>query len=280
MKNRNIEDIIISEQVIDGAGVSLNRTLGTNRIEHLDPFLLFDEFKNINASQYISGFPDHPHRGIETITYMLSGSMHHGDNIGNSGILEKGDVQWMTAGKGIIHSEMPEQIDGLLWGLQLWVNLPSDKKMIKPSYQEVKGPSIPELVKDNGIIVKIIAGEVEGVRGAIAENYSQVSYLDISLPNRTIFNHTIAKDHSVCAFVIDGTVEMGFGSKIKTIFHGQLGVFGAGEDIQLCSENGFSRVILISGKPHNEQIVRYGPFVMNTREQIAEAIEDYRTGNF
>ncbi len=280
MKNRNIEDIIIPEKVTDGAGVSLNRTLGTNRIEHLDPFLLFDEFKNINTSQYISGFPDHPHRGIETITYMLSGSMHHGDNIGNSGILEKGDVQWMTAGKGIIHSEMPEQIDGLLWGLQLWVNLPSDKKMIKPSYQEVKGSSIPELAKENGIIVKIIAGEVEGVRGAIAQNYSQVSYLDIALPNGTIFKHTISKDHSVCAFVIDGTVEMGFGSKIKTIFLGQLGVFGTGENIQLCSEKGFSRGILISGKPHNEQIVRYGPFVMNTREQIAEAIEDYRTGNF
>jgi redox-sensitive bicupin YhaK (pirin superfamily) len=280
MDYRAPEKIVTGQSVTDGAGVSLRRALGTQELEDLDPFLMLDEFRNDDPAQYMAGFPDHPHRGIETVTYMLAGAMRHGDNQGNEGRLGPGDVQWMTAGRGIVHSEMPEQEQGLMWGFQLWVNLSAADKMSEPRYQEIKGSDIPAVERADGVRIKVIAGEVDGASGAIDGIAVDPTYFDVSLPAGGAFEHEIPAGHSAFLYVFEGEAEAGSGAGASIVSRGSLAALGRGDAIRVTAPNGPARLLLLAGRPLGEPIVKYGPFVMNTREQIMEAIDDFRTGRF
>lgn len=280
MSLRKLEKIVHAHEVTEGAGLKVNRLLGTPELQDLDPFLLLDEFKNEDPAQYIAGFPDHPHRGIETVTYLIAGGMRHEDNKGNSGLLGPGDVQWMTAGRGIIHSEMPDQDKGMLWGLQLWVNLSAKNKMIEPRYQEIKSEEVPVIMGDNGAKLKIIAGQLDGARGPIEKTDVAVVFIDIELPKDTSFNYKISDSYSTFLYVLEGAVCVDDGANKQNLSKGQLGIFGLGNSIKLDSTKSSGRALLAAGQPHREPIVKYGPFVMNTKEQIAEAIDDFREGRF
>ncbi|MDA1132108.1 MAG: pirin family protein [Proteobacteria bacterium] len=271
--------IVTAHSVTDGAGVHLHRAIGTPHLEDLDPFLLLDEFRNDDPAQYIAGFPDHPHRGIETVTYMLAGAMRHGDNQGNAGRLGPGDVQWMTAGRGIVHSEMPEQEKGLLWGFQLWVNLAADRKMSAPRYQEIKAADIPVVTRGD-VIVKVIAGALDGVSGAIHGIDVDPTYFDVALPDGAAFVHELPAGHAAFAYVFEGATETGGGDGASRVGRGHLAVLGSGDQVRLRAKGGAARVLVVAGRPLREPIVRYGPFVMNTREQIVQAIDDFRAGRF
>lgn len=280
MQVRQPVQVVAAQEVTDGAGVHIHRAIGTPLLEDLDPFLLLDEFRNDDPAQYISGFPDHPHRGIETVTYMLAGAMRHGDNQGNSGRLGPGDVQWMTAGRGIIHSEMPEQEEGLLWGFQLWINLSADEKMSAPCYREIESVEVPEVARDDGIRVKVIAGELDGVTGAVKGIAVNPTYMDVALPAGCTFTHQFPAGHAAFTYVFEGVAEVGNGMEAHTVKRGQIAVFGPGDEARLSADETSARVLLAAGRPHREPIVKYGPFVMNTREQIVEAIDDFRAGRF
>lgn len=269
--------IVNGQQTSDGDGVQLTRMIGYQSLDMLDPFLLMDAFGSDKSLDYIGGFPAHPHRGFETVTYMLAGKMRHKDNAGNEGVIEEGGIQWMSAGRGIIHSEMPEQQDGLLSGIQLWVNLPKEDKFMEPKYQEHDKTKIPTEQTENSSI-RVIAGTTrDGTKGIIQNQKIDPIYWDVKLEEDTLFSENIPQSHNGFIFVLDGEIEIGeFRNSIKK---GQLAVLDAGNNIEIWSKS-HSRFIVVAGKPLNEPVARGGPFVMNTREEIQQAFTDYKTGQF
>jgi len=262
---------------MEGAGVRLIRSIATGTLDHVDPFLLFDHFGSKDPADYIKGFPMHPHRGIETVTYMISGHVNHKDSIGNSGSITDGDVQWMTSGRGIMHEEMPQPHEGEMVGFQLWVNLPARLKMTSPRYQNIISDQIPEIRHEDGVIIRVIAGKVDGVRGPVKEIVAEPTYLDISLPPNRTFSQSIVKGHAAFAYIFEGEGVFEAG---KPIPHPRLVVFGDGDQVSVQAADPGVRFLLVSGKPLNEPIARWGPFVMNTQEEIEQTLEDLRNGNF
>ncbi|GAK33123.1 hypothetical protein JCM17846_27590 [Iodidimonas nitroreducens] len=264
----------------DGAGVKMRRLIASPLLDYVDPFLLLDEFRTDRPGDYIGGFPDHPHRGFETVTYMLAGRMRHGDNKGNQGLLRPGSVQWMTAGRGIIHSEMPEQENGLMWGFQLWVNLPADKKMIAPRYQDIQPEDIPQIEREDGIRIKLIAGEVDGVKGAVDGIATHPVFLDIALPQDLSFSHDLPSTHNCFVYPYDGDIAIGSGDEAQLLPHQQLAVLSPGDQVEIIGKSPLSRFILVAGQPLHEPVARYGPFVMNTADQLRQAVADFQAGRF
>jgi hypothetical protein len=279
---RKVIEIIKPQTVMEGAGVRLKRSIATATLDHLDPFLLFDHFGSDNPDDYIKGFPMHPHRGIETVTYMINGHVNHKDSIGNSGSIGSGDIQWMTAGGGIMHEEMPQPAQGEMIGFQLWVNLPARLKMTKPRYQGILSNQIPEVTREDGVKIRVIAGEVDGVRGAISEIFADPAYLDVSIPAKGSFSHPVEKEHTAFAYVFEGRGFFGPDENAQQSSVSQPGlvVLGDGDYIRAGAANEPVRFLLISGKPLNEPIARYGPFVMNTQEEIQQALKDLKNGTF
>ena len=273
MTRREITRILLAQETSDGAGVRLKRTIGTPSLDHVDPFLLLDEFKSEDGADYIAGFPDHPHRGFETVTYMLAGAMRHRDHAGNEGHLRPGSVQWMTAGRGIVHSEMPEQEDGLMHGFQLWVNLPAKDKMCPPRYQDIAPEDVPE-TKIGDANVRIIAGEVDGTPGAVGGIAVQPTYLDIHAPAGARFEHALPVGHHAFLYTYEGELTVG----AEKLGPSQLGVLSEGELVAFEAGPEGARTLLIAGAPIGESIARYGPFVMNTYEEIEQAVRDFQDG--
>jgi redox-sensitive bicupin YhaK (pirin superfamily) len=262
----------------DGAGVKLNRVIGTPDLPDLDPFLMLDEFRSDDAADYIAGFPDHPHRGFETVTYMLAGRMRHGDNKGHTGRLEAGSVQWMTAGRGIIHSEMPEQENGLMQGFQLWVNLPAKDKMVAPRYQEIAPQDIPVAALPGGVRVKIIAGAIGDTKGPINGIATDPTLLDVALPQGGRFSLALPRGHNAFLYAFEG--EAAVGEAATRLPRGSVAVLGEGDAVLITAPAGAARVLLAAGRPLNEPVARYGPFVMNTPQQLRQAFLDYEQGRF
>jgi quercetin 2,3-dioxygenase len=279
MTLRTVQRVIIGQETSDGAGVRLRRSLGSAQLDHLDPFLLLDEFKSDESSDYAAGFPDHPHRGFETVTYMLAGAMEHRDHAGNRGFLQPGSVQWMTAGRGIVHSEMPRQQDGLMWGFQLWVNLPAAHKMDPPRYQDIPPGDVPERTPD-GARVRVIAGESGGIRGPVRGIVTEPLYLDIAVPARGRFEHTVPAGHNALVYVFEGEGQVGLDAdgRGRLLSAGRLGVLADGDAVAVRAGESGLRLLLIAGRPIGEPIERYGPFVMNTREEIRQAVTDFQSG--
>ena len=262
----------------DGAGVRLTRVIGTPTLPDLDPFLLLDEFGSDDAADYIAGFPDHPHRGFETVTYMLAGRMRHGDNQGNVGLLSAGSVQWMTAGRGIVHSEMPEQEQGLLRGFQLWVNLPARDKMTAPRYQDIAPDAIPTADLGAGARARVIAGRVGAVEGPVRAVATEPLYLDIALGSGATAAPELPVNHTAFVYVYEGAARIGSGDGATPVRRGGLAVLGPGGRVEIAAAGGPARLLLVAARPLDEPIARYGPFVMNTDAAIRQAIEDYRAG--
>lgn len=264
----------------DGAGVKLTRVIGGQELPDLDPFLLLDEFGTDRAEDYLAGFPEHPHRGFETVTYMLDGRMRHKDNHGNEGLLVPGSVQWMTAGRGLVHSEMPEQQEGRMRGFQLWVNLPARDKMTEPKYQEFAPDRIPVATPAQGVTVKVIAGEVDGVRGPIEQPATSPLYLDIALAPDTSWQYSLPSGHNAFAYVFEGDASLGEGDEARKLDTHELAVLGGGDSLKLHGGNQGARLILVAGRPLREPVARHGPFVMNTRQEIMQAFVDFQEGRF
>jgi len=279
---RSIEKIIEPQPVTEGAGVRLKRSIGTRTLDYLDPFLLLDHFGSNNPDDYVAGFPLHPHRGIETVTYMLKGVVHHRDTLGNSGSIGAGDIQWMTAGGGIMHEEMPQVRQEGLDGFQLWVNLPAKLKMTAPRYQDIKSSQIPEIKRDGGVRLRVIAGTVDGVSGPVAGIAADPTYLDVFVPPRAFFTQPINRGHAAFAYVFEGDAAFAGndGGAVETISHPRLIVWGDGDYIKVTTAETAVRFLLVSGRPLHEPIARYGPFVMNTREEIEQARLDLQQGTF
>lgn len=278
MSPRNVAKVISGQPTSDGAGVRLTRMIGTPALEQLDPFLLLDEFKSDRADDYLAGFPDHPHRGFETVTYMLAGAMEHRDHAGNRGELVPGSVQWMTAGRGIVHSEMPRQRDGLMWGFQLWVNLPARDKMIAPRYQDIAPERIPEAALAEGVTARVIAGKVGGVVGPVEGIATEPLYLDVHLSPDATVELPLTLGHNAFAYVYDGRATLGPASSAREVGAGQLAVLSDGDALRAATGSVAARLLLLAARPLHEPISRYGPFVMNTREEIMQAVDDYRNG--
>jgi redox-sensitive bicupin YhaK (pirin superfamily) len=279
MSSRTITRRVRGIPTSDGAGVKLTRVIGQPALDSLDPFLLLDEFGSDAATDYIAGFPDHPHRGFETVTYMLDGRMRHRDNHGNSGLLESGSVQWMTAGRGIVHSEMPEQEHGLMRGFQLWVNLTARDKMIPPRYQDIAPSMIPTAEPAPGVKVRVVAGDICGARGPVDGIAIEPVYLDIALEPGAHLSVPLPETHSGFAYVFEGdAVQVGG----ETLGLRELAVLSQGDavDLAVADDAEPARVLLVAGRPLNEPVARYGPFVMNTPEQIVQAMQDYQAGRF
>ena len=279
MASRTITKRVRGIPTSDGAGVKLTRVIGQPKLDTLDPFLLLDEFGSDSATDYIAGFPDHPHRGFETVTYMLDGRMRHRDNHGNSGLLESGSVQWMTAGRGIVHSEMPEQEHGLMRGFQLWVNLPAKDKMTAPRYQDIAPEKIPAVEPAPGVRVRVIAGEQFGVTGPVSGIAIDPLYLDLALQPGAKISVPVPDGHNAFAYVFEGdAVTLGGG----TVGLRELGVLSTAGNVELAVAEDVqpARVLLVAGRPLDESVARYGPFVMNTPEQIVQAMQDYQSGKF
>jgi len=296
-KNRTIRKVIASKPTIEGAGVHLKRAFGFHEVPAFDPFLLLDDFRSNNPQDYIKGFPWHPHRGIETITYILRGNVEHGDSMGNNGVIGSGDIQWMTAGSGIIHQEMPKADEnGYNWGFQLWANLPRSHKMMVPRYRDVKSGQIPVIASAGGATVKIVCGEVHGTKGPVRDIVIDPEYLDVTVPAKKEFIHPTKPGHTVFAYVIEGK---GYFCEEKNPFNyeveganyfdmqrnpflanGHLALFDDGEQIVVSTEDEPVRFLLISGKPIGEPVAWYGPIVMNTQGELKIAIEEYNNGTF
>lgn len=274
---RPVNQVLRGMAASDGAGVRLTRFIGTPDFDHLDPFLLFDVFRSDNPGDYIGGFPEHPHRGFETVTYMLAGNMRHRDNAGNEGVIRPGGVQWMTAGRGILHSEMPEQQDGLLWGTQLWVNLPRADKLTKPAYHEFAASAVPVEERADGSRVAVVAGALPGgVTGPVRGRPTEPLYLDITLPQALTLTQPLAELHSAFVFVIEGEMTIG-GQSVEA---GSLAVLGAGNAVELHGNHDSNRCLLIAARQLDEPVARGGPFVMNTQDEVMQAFRDYRDGKF
>jgi redox-sensitive bicupin YhaK (pirin superfamily) len=276
---KKIAKVIKSQPTLEGAGVRLKRAFGNQRDPILDPFLLLDDFHSDNPDDYMPGFPWHPHRGIETVTYMLHGSVRHKDSLGNGGVIHDGDVQWMTAGSGIIHEEMPQQQEGVLRGLQLWVNLPAKAKMMYPRYREVKHEQIPEVSLDNGVKIKVLCGEARGTKGPVQDIVVESQYLDVTVPPGTGFEYPIKSGFTVFAYVLSGS---GYFDEQENqpITPDHLVTFTDGENLKITSHHAPLRFILVSGQPLKEPVAWQGPIVMNTREELRVAFEEYQNGTF
>jgi len=264
----------------DGAGVRLTRVIGTPSLPELDPFLMLDEFGTDHPEDYIAGFPEHPHRGFETVTYMLDGRMRHRDNHGNEGLLTPGSVQWMTAGRGLVHSEMPEQESGRMRGFQLWVNLPAKDKMTAPKYQEFAPDRIPQVAPAEGVTVKVIAGQVGDTHGPIVQPATDPLYLDIGLAAQRAWSCELPDGHSAFAYVFEGGLTLGEGEAARPVAQHELAVLGGGRELRLRAGAEGARLILVAGRPLREPIARHGPFVMNTRQELMQAFVDYQEGRF
>ncbi len=279
---RTIEEIVTPTPVSEGAGVRLRRSIATRHLDYLDPFLLFDHFGSEDPADYLAGFPMHPHRGIETVTYMLDGSVAHADSLGNSGVIGAGDVQWMTAGSGILHEEMPKAGPRRLDGFQVWVNLPAKLKLTRPRYQDVAAAKIPELVRPDGVSVRVVAGVVDGVAGAVKEIHAEPEYLDVSLPANRTFEQPVPRGHTALAYVFQGEVSFGEASDAASgrVAATRLVVLGDGDVVRVSTGERPARLLLLSGKPLGEPVARYGPFVMNTAEEIRETLRELREGTF
>lgn len=280
IRSRHLTRVVRGTPASDGAGVKLNRVIGTQQVPDIDPFLMLDEFRSDDADDYLAGFPDHPHRGFETVTYMLAGRMRHADNHGHSGLMEAGSVQWMTAGRGIIHSEMPEQQDGLMAGFQLWINLPARLKMSQPRYQEFAAAAIPAVAPAPGVSVKLIAGELAGQAGPVQGIATQPLYWDIGLAAGAAWQAPVPATHQAFIYVFEGSVEAGPAESRHPVQQGQMAVLGQGEHLELAAGADGGRLLLIAGLPLQEPVARYGPFVMNTSQEIHQAFEDYQGGRF
>jgi quercetin 2,3-dioxygenase len=286
---RHVYDMINPQPVMEGAGVRLKRSIGGFQLDYLDPFLLLDHFGSDDPSDYLAGFPWHPHRGIETVTYMLAGEVDHRDSIGNAGRIGPGDVQWMTAGGGIMHEEMPQAGDDRrMGGFQLWVNLPAARKMDAPRYQDVPATSIPEVRRDDGVVVRVVAGSVDGVEGPVREIVAEPEYLDVSLPAHGSFTQPVPRGHAAFAYVFEGEGRFGVTGDGGYRAEGagtmadapRLLLFADGDDVRVETDTRPARFLLVSGKPLGEPIARYGPFVMTTRAEIEQALRDLRADAF
>lgn len=293
---RRIRKIIKGRPVLEGAGVKLNRAFGYNHVKFMDPFLLLDDFHSNNPDDYLPGFPWHPHRGIETITYMHSGRIDHGDSLGNKGVINAGDVQWMTAGNGIIHQEMPRgEKTGAMWGFQLWLNLPASHKMIEPKYRDVREKEIPEAGAENARI-KVICGTIGGVKGPVHDIATDPEYLDVTVDAEKIFTHTPRPGHTVFAYVIEGggvfdDAKTAAGYEMEPVSYfeikkdmelkpGMLALYGGEGGISVTAGQKGVRFLLVSGRPLNEPVAWWGPIVMNTEQELQQAFEEYRNGTF
>lgn len=275
---RQIQQVIEPQAVMEGAGVRLRRSIAGRALDYLDPFLLFDHFGSDNPADYLPGFPMHPHRGIETVTYMLAGRVTHRDSLGNTGTLGAGDVQWMTAGRGIMHEEMPQPVNGKMAGFQLWVNLPAKLKMTRPRYQEVAAAAIPEARLPDGVRIRVVAGRAGDVQGPVTEIFADPTYLDIRLPAGVTYGHPAPTGHTAFAYLFEGAAV--FGDSDRSLASPKLIVFSDGDVVQARAGNEGARYLLVSGKPLGEPIARYGPFVMNTRQEILQALADLQNGTF
>jgi quercetin 2,3-dioxygenase len=280
---RSVQRVVRGMPTSDGAGVKLRRVIGQPQLPDLDPFLMLDEFGTDRAEDYIAGFPDHPHRGFETVTYMLDGRMRHRDNHGNEGVLVPGSVQWMTAGRGLVHSEMPEQEAGRMRGFQLWLNLPAREKMSAPKYQEFGPERIPTAAPAKGVTVKVIAGSVAGIVGPILQPATDPTYLDLALEPGAQFVQSLPKDYAAFLYVFEGSLRVG--EETKAIGTHELAVLSEGDDIRLTGLTAGAgltgaRAILVAGRPLREPVAKYGPFVMNTRAELQQAFEDFQNGKF
>ena len=282
LQTRKVQRVVTPQAVMEGAGVRLRRSIATRELDYVDPFLLLDHFGSDNPEDYIRGFPMHPHRGIETVTYMLRGFVEHKDSIGNAGRIGPGDVQWMTSGRGIMHEEMPQPGPGGMAGFQLWVNLPARLKMTQPRYQEVPSARIPEVKRGDGTRVRVIAGEVDGVTGAVTEIAADPEYLDVYLPAGVTFSQPVPRGHAAFAYVFEGEGAFGVGEDDHgtSAVSPRLLVLGDGDVVTVRAAAKPVWFLLVSGKPLHEPIARYGPFVMNTREEIQQALDDLRNGTF
>jgi quercetin 2,3-dioxygenase len=294
---RKISKVWKSKPTIEGAGVHLKRAFGYFQVPQLDPFLLLDDFRSTNPDEYIKGFPWHPHRGIETITYMLSGAVDHGDSMGNSGTISSGDVQWMTAGSGIIHQEMPRgDASGVMGGFQLWANLPASHKMMDPRYREVKSSQIPEVGLAGGVTVKVVCGEVAGVQGPVQDIVTDPGYLDVTVPAHATFVHAVQRGHTAFAYVVEGE---GFFDPERNPFArevvgenyfnfsrccscdtGSLVLYDDGDEVAITAGDKSVRFLLVSGRPIGEPVAWHGPIVMNSQEELRVAFEEYQQGTF
>jgi redox-sensitive bicupin YhaK (pirin superfamily) len=276
MTDRTVLKAVKGMPTSDGAGVRLTRLLGTPDAQMFDPFLMLDHFDSADSKDYIAGFPDHPHRGFETVTYMLEGKMRHGDNHGHSGVIETGGIQWMRAGRGIIHSEIPEQTEGRMRGFQLWVNLPARLKMSEPDYQEFDAAKIPVETRDGGVKVKVVTGSTsQGTRGPVEESALDPTYFDVTVPAGATFDEPIAGDRSVMLAVYEGAIKVG-----ATTVDALGAVFlGPGDNVKVEAVKD-ARFLLLAGKPIREPVAKYGPFVMNTNAELQQAFADYQAGRF
>ena len=294
---RRIRKVWKAKPTIEGAGVHLKRVFGYHEVPQLDPFLLLDDFRSNDPAEYVRGFPWHPHRGIETITYVLAGDVEHGDSLGNRGVISSGDVQWMTAGSGIIHQEMPKgDREGRMWGFQLWANLPARHKMMDPRYREVKRDDIPEATTAEGATVRVVCGEVAGVRGPVREIVTEPDYLDVSIPARSTFRHPVKAGHTVFAYVFEGegyfdperdpyaredVGERYFDMERPCVCgNGTVVLYGPGDTVAVSTEERPVRFLLVSGRPLGEPVAWYGPIVMNTQAELRVAFREYEQGTF
>jgi len=278
--SRGIERLVKGQDTQDGAGVRLTRVLTHDLQTRLDPFLMLDAFGSDKPDDYIAGFPNHPHRGFETVTYMIAGRMRHKDSAGNEGLLQNGGVQWMTAGRGLTHSEMPEQEEGAMEGFQLWLNLPAKNKLCEPGYRDIQSQDIPEVVTADGVLVRVIAGESHGTRGAAQRDHTKPIFLDVQFPNtlNAKFEQTLPSTHNAFVYVYRGSVEVIHGENATTVPIQRMAVLrNEGNGVVLRAKAN-TRAILIAGHPLNEPIAQHGPFVMNTREELIQAVDDFRAG--
>ncbi|CAN7433742.1 pirin family protein [Massilia sp. LjRoot122] len=278
VKSRGVERLVQGQFVMEGAGVKINRVLTGSLQRRLDPFLMLDAFGSDKAGDYIAGFPEHPHRGFETVTYMLNGRMRHRDSAGNEGLVTNGGVQWMTAGRGVIHSEMPEQDEGLMEGFQLWLNLPAKDKLMDPWYRDIPTEEVPRFTNEDGVTVQVIAGETHGVAGAVQREHTEPLYLDLEIPAGVSFEQPLPQGHNAFLYVYRGEVVVEGKAVAKT----RMAVLdnAAGADGVRIKALEPTRLILLAGRPLNEPIAQHGPFVMNTTEELYQAFDDFRAGKF
>jgi redox-sensitive bicupin YhaK (pirin superfamily) len=275
---RSVGKVLAGRPATDGAGVRITRVIATPELDHYDPFLLLDEFRSDNPDDYIAGFPDHPHRGFETVTYMLAGAMEHADNQGNSGLLGPGSVQWMTAGRGIVHSEMPRQDDGLMWGFQLWVNLPARDKMTAPRYQDIPAAHIPMVEAGRNVTVRVVAGRFGDATGPVEAVATQPLYLDVRMQGGGDIDVPVADSLNAFIYVYTGDVEVA-GDHPRRVSRGEIALLGDGTLVRVASGRP-ANFLLVAGRPLNEPVARYGPFVMNTADELRQAFADYQAGRF
>ena len=277
---RSVERLIQGQDTQDGAGVRLTRVLSHDLQERLDPYLMLDAFGSDKPGDYIGGFPNHPHRGFETVTYMIAGRMRHKDSGGHEGLLQNGGVQWMTAGRGLIHSEMPEQEEGVMEGFQLWLNLPAKNKLCEPWYRDIQSESIPEVTTENGVLVRVIAGNSHGTNGAMQREHTEPFYLDLHFPatEDVMFEQPLPTTHNAFVYVYRGGLEVVHGETSTTIPVQRMGILINEGDRLVVRAQANTRAIVIAGKPLNEPIAQHGPFVMNTRDELVQAVDDFRAG--